>query len=99
MSPAFVKGGGSQRTNYYWTELTCNKLTQFYDALLVTRVSVAKLIGYSSQTAVQFSSSVRSEPLLKFEKYVHAISSDMSTRFLLSVRSPVKQIFSHWCEF
>ena len=44
--------GGSQRTN--WTEL--NKLTQLHDALLVTRVSVTKLIGYSSRTTVQLSS-------------------------------------------
>ena len=34
----------SQQTN--WTELNCTKLTQLHDALLVTRVSVTKLIGY-----------------------------------------------------
>ena len=28
-----------------WTNLTCTKLTQLHDALLVTRVSVTKLIG------------------------------------------------------
>jgi len=28
-----------------WTEMTCTKLTQLHDALLVTRVSVTKLIG------------------------------------------------------
>jgi len=42
---------GSQRTN--WTELnwtTIAKLTQFHYTLLVTRASVTKLIGCSSQT-------------------------------------------------
>jgi len=38
------------------TELTCNKLTQLHDTLLVTRASVTKFIGCSSRTAVQFSS-------------------------------------------
>ena len=42
--------GGLQLKN--WTELTCNKLTQLHDALLVTRVTVTKLIGCSSRTAV-----------------------------------------------
>jgi len=37
------------------TELNCTKLTQLYDAWLVTRVSVTKLIGCSARTAVQFS--------------------------------------------
>jgi len=37
--------------------LTCAKLTQLHDALLVTRVSVTKLIGCSSRTGVRFSSS------------------------------------------
>jgi len=46
------------------TELTCNKLTQLHDALLVTRVSVTKLIGctaavceFANCNSVQFSSS------------------------------------------
>ena len=51
-----------------WTELTSTKLTQLHHGLLVTHVSVTKLIGcraavralqfanYSSGTAVQFSS-------------------------------------------
>ena len=39
-----------------------NELTQLHDALLVTRVSVTKLIGCSSQTGVQFSSSDVNEP-------------------------------------
>jgi len=37
-------------------ELTCIKLTQLHDALLVTRVSVTKLIGCSWRTRVQSSS-------------------------------------------
>ena len=46
-----------------WTEMTCTKLTQLHDALLVTRVSVTKLIGCRAAvhalrfSSVQFSSS------------------------------------------
>ena len=48
---------GSQPANWTeWTELTCNKLTQLHDAVLVTRVSVTKLIGCSSRTGGEFSS-------------------------------------------
>jgi len=38
-----------------WTDLTDTKLTQLHDALLVTRVSVTKLIGCSAHTTVLFS--------------------------------------------
>ena len=43
----------SRRPN--WTELTCNKLTQLHDALLVTRVSVTKLSSWLQFSSVQFS--------------------------------------------
>jgi len=40
-----------------WTELTCTKLTQLHDELLVTRVSITKLIGCrAAGRALQFSS-------------------------------------------
>jgi len=38
------------------TELNCPKLSQLHDALLVTRVSVAKLIGCRTAVRALFSS-------------------------------------------
>ena len=57
--------GGFTADELNWTEVICNKLTQLHDALLVTRVSVTKLIGCCSRTGVQFSSVhlLRTRPL------------------------------------
>jgi len=49
-----LKPCSQRRTKLNYTELTCIELTQLHDALLVTRVSVTKLIGCrdsSSRTA------------------------------------------------
>jgi len=55
-----IKRGSSQRMNWTelnWTELTCTKLTHLHAALLVTRVSVTKLIGkFANCSSVPFSS-------------------------------------------
>ena len=46
-----------KRCSQQTAELTCIKLTQLHDALLVTRVSVTKLIGSTAaERALQFSS-------------------------------------------
>ena len=41
-------------TSPNWTELTCTKLTQLHDALLVTSVSVTKLMGCRAAVGLQF---------------------------------------------
>ena len=72
-----MKPCSQRRTELNWTELTCSELTQLHDPLLVTRVSVTKLIGCRaavcelqfanwSHIAGQFSSIRRREHGLSF---------------------------------
>ena len=65
VNTCFPTGVHSDRTERNWTDLTCTKLTQLQDALLVTCASVTKLIGLqcvrelqlANCSSVQFSSS------------------------------------------
>ena len=72
-SSEHVCSNGNVHTGSRRTELTYTKLTQLHDALLAKRVSVTKLIGYSSVTvrelqfsSVQFSSSAVNTALYVF---------------------------------
>ena len=68
-----------------WTELTCTKLTQLHDALLVARVSVTKLIGCRAAVrALQFSS-------VQIVCCEHGFSHRLITACFLSVGSATCQ--------
>jgi len=71
----------SQQTN--GTELICTELTQFHDALLVTRVSVTKLIGCKTAVGAvhQFANSSLESMRLQLEPNLQT-SYDLSCDYL-----------------
>jgi len=59
-----------------WTELTCTKLTQLHDALLVTRVSVTKLMGCRAAVGLQFTN-CSSQTSVKLFPFYHFFPVDV----------------------